>query len=495
MAHHGVYPHDIVPPKSKYYDSGRFGRMFGDLPAFSSDTPETRSSLLEIGKAGGMMDAKDKLSEGPVKLITDAPLSAKNPNNPTLTAGFTFLGQFLDHDMTFDPTSSLERQTDPEHISNFRTPSLALDNVYGSGPGGSPHLYDQVGGQGIKFLLEETGTPGKFDVPRNSQNVALIGDPRNDENLILSQLQVAFLKFHNACVDHVKAKLGLTRPDAIFAEAQRLVRWHYQWIVVHEFLKKTCGSAIVDDVLTNGRKYYKWRNEPYIPVEFSVAAYRFGHSQVRPSYRANFTGAPGGQPFFGMIFTPTPSNPADPDDLSGGCRAPRRFVDWPTFFDFGDGAVRPNKKIDTTLSTALFKLPGSVVPNPDPKANPSSLAQRNLLRHLTFSLPSGQKVAKAMGLTPLSKTDLASLKPFGFDDRTPLWFYVLREAAVAEDGERLGPVGGRIVTEVFLGLLEGDRGSYLSQEPEWQPSLPTIDPSRQGDDFTMIDMLRFAGVA
>ena len=139
--------------------------------------------------------------------------------------------------------------------------------------------------------------------------------------------------------------------------------------------------------------------------------------------------------------------------------------------------------------------PGSVVPNPDPKANPSSLAQRNLLRHLTFSLPSGQKVAKAMGLTPLSKTDLASLKPFGFDDRTPLWFYVLREAAVAEDGERLGPVGGRIVTEVFLGLLEGDRGSYLSQEPEWQPSLPTIDPSRQGDDFTMIDMLRFAGVA
>ena len=244
MAHHGVYPHDIVPPKSKYYDSGRFGRMFGELPAFSSDTPETRSSLLEIGKVGGLMDAKDKLSEGPVKLITEASLSVKNPNNPTLTAGFTFLGQFLDHDMTFDPTSSLERQADPEHISNFRTPSLALDNIYGAGPGGSPHLYDQVGGQGIKFLLEETGTAGKFDVPRNSQNVALIGDPRNDENLILSQLQVAFLKFHNACVDHVKTKLGLTRPDAVFAEAQRMVRWHYQWIIVHEFLKKTCGAAI-----------------------------------------------------------------------------------------------------------------------------------------------------------------------------------------------------------------------------------------------------------
>jgi len=496
MARHGIYPHDIVPPLSKYFDSGRFGRMFGDLPPFASDTPEIRAALLEIGKAGGVMDAKDKLSEGPIKLITDAPLSAKNPNNPALTAGFTFLGQFIDHDITSDPTSSLERQADPEQISNFRTPSLGLDNVYGAGPGGSPHLYDQSpAGQGIRFLLEETGTPGKFDVPRNSQGVALIGDPRDDENLIICQLQVAFLKFHNAVVDHVKAKFGLTRPDAVFAEAQRIVRWHYQWIVVHEFLKKTCGAAIVDDVLANGRKHYKWNNEPYIPVEFSVAAYRFGHSQIRPSYRANFTGNPGGQPFFGMIFTPTPSNPLDPDDLSGGCRAARRFVDWPTFFDFGDGQVRPNKKIDTTLSTALFKLPGSVVANPDPKTNPSSLAQRNLLRHLTFSLPSGQKVAKAMGLTPLSKGDLADLKPHGLDDRTPLWFYILREAQVAENGERLGPVGGRIVTEVFLGLLEGDRSSYLSQEPDWQPNLPTVDASKQGDDFTMVDLLTFAGVA
>ncbi len=496
MAHHGVYPHDIVPPKSKYFDSGRFGRLFGKLPPFASDTPEVRAALLEIGKAGGLMDAKDKLSEGPIKLITEAPLSAKNPNNLTLTAGFTFLGQFLDHDMTFDPTSSLERQQDPEHISNFRTPSLALDNLYGAGPGGSPHLFDQSpAGQGIKFLLEETGTPGKFDVPRNSQGVALIGDPRNDENLIISQLQVAFLSFHNKVVDHVKTKIKLSKPDEIFAEAQRLVRWHYQWIVVHEFLKKTCGEDVVADVLENGRKFYKWNNEPYIPVEFSVAAYRFGHSQVRPSYRANFTGNPGGQPFFAMIFTPTPSNPTDPDDLSGGHRAPRRFIDWPTFFDFGDGNVRPNKKIDSIISTALFKLPGSVVSNPNPTSNPSSLAQRNLLRHLTFSLPSGQRVAQAMGLPPVPKTSLADLQPFGMDDRTPLWFYVLREASALAGGDRLGPVGARIVTEVFIGLLEGDRSSYLSQDPDWQPSLKTIDPTKTSDDFKMIDLLRFAGVA
>lgn len=155
MARHGGYPHDIVPPKSRYYDSGRFGRMFASLPPFGADTPEMREALLDIGKPGGIMDAKDKLSEGPVKLLTDPALSRNNPDNPSLTAGFTFLGQFIDHDITFDPTSSLERQVDPEHIANFRTPTLALDNVYGAGPAGSPHLFDRT--TGIKFLPSRPG--------------------------------------------------------------------------------------------------------------------------------------------------------------------------------------------------------------------------------------------------------------------------------------------------------------------------------------------------
>lgn len=494
MARHGIYPRDIVPPISDYFASGRFGRLFGNLPPFSSDNPTVRHALMEIGKPGGIMDALDDLAAGPTVLITDPSKSAHNSNNMTSTAGMTFLGQFLDHDMTFDPTSSLERQVDPEHIANFRTPSLGLDNVYGAGPGGSPHLYDQsAAGRGIKFLIEETGTPGKFDLPRNSQMVALIGDPRDDENMIISQLQLAFLKFHNAVVDHVMGTTSLTEPGAIFAEAQRIVRWHYQWIIIHEFLPHTCGQAMVDDVLTNGRKHYKWRNEPYIPVEFAVAAYRFGHSQIRPSYRANFNG--GGTPFDAMIFGPPSANPADPDDLQGSTRAPRRFVDWPTFFDFGDGKVKPNKKIDTTLSTPLFALPHSVVAPPISAGNPSSLAQRNLLRHLTFSLPSGQRVAKSMKVPPLSPGDLSDLKPYGLDDRTPLWFYILREAGVTQNGERLGPVGGRIVTEVFIGLIEGDRTSYLSQDPDWEPFLPAIDTSTTGETFKMVDLLRFAGVA
>jgi hypothetical protein len=466
--------------------------MFGKLPAFSSDNPRIRKSLLEIGAIGGPMDAREDLTADPADLIVDLNLSADNNNNPHLSAGMTFLGQFIDHDITFDPTSSLERQVDPEHIANFRTPSLALDNVYGAGPGGSPHLYDRADGD--KFLLEETGTPGKFDVPRNSQMVALIGDPRDDENLIISQLQVAFLRFHNAVVDYVRSELGLSAGE-VFPEAQRIVRWHYQWIVIHEFLRKTCGDKVLRDILERGRKFYKWRNEPYIPVEFAVGAYRFGHSQVRPSYRANFTGNPGGMPFFAMIFSETPTPTNDPDDLSCSVRAPRRFIDWPTFFDFGDGNVKPGKKIDTTISTALFRLPGTVVGNPNATSNPSSLAQRNLLRHLTFSLPSGQRVAKAMKIDPLPKDKLAKLAQWGLDDNTPLWFYVLQEAESDASGERLGPVGGRIVAEVILGLIEGDRSSYLSQEPEWQPFLPTINPAHTNEGFSMVDLLRFADVA
>lgn len=498
MTRHGHMPlGGENPPRSTYYDQGKFGRLFPSLPPFAMDSPQLREALKEIGKRGGIMDPKDDLDD-PVGLIVNPAKNVENPNNPNLTAGITFLGQFLDHDMTFDPTSSLERQQDPETIANFRTPFLELDSLYGSGPNVSPHLYDQTAaGGGIKFLVETI--PGsdavsrdgklRFDLPRNSQNVALIGDPRNDENLIVSQLHLAFLKFHNAVVDHVKSKTGWTNPAEVFAEAQRLVRWHYQWIIVHEFLPATVGKKTVDKVLTKGRKFYNWRNLPFIPVEFAVAAYRFGHSQVRPSYRANFGPKPddSGQ-FIALIFDDgrhTSPNPdaSDPNDLRGGKRAARRFIDWQTFFDFGDKRVRPNKKIDTKLSSVLFDLPGI------PGAEPQSLAQRNLLRHLTFSVPSGQRVAKAMSEDLLSSEDLADLKPYQLETRTPLWFYILREADVlGKEGKHLGPVAGRIVAEVFIGLLEGDRLSYLRQDPEWKPTLSSTG------DFTMVDLLKFAGV-
>jgi hypothetical protein len=192
-----------------------------------------------------------------------------------------FQNGFCERYDVLSPSTSLERQSDPECVENFRTPSLGLDNVYGSGPGVSPYLYDQSDGQGIKLLLEALGSQGKenidkYDVPRNTQNTALIGDPRNDENLIVSQLQVIFLRFHNTLVDALRIKYPTKTPSEIFNQAQEMVRWHYQWIVIHEFLPLLCGPALIDDILNNGRKFYNWHNEPFIPVEFSVAAYRFG---------------------------------------------------------------------------------------------------------------------------------------------------------------------------------------------------------------------------
>ena len=488
---HGYAEPDIITPRSTFYEQGRFGRMFPTLAPFSADTPTIRQALMELGKPGGLMDAQD--GTDPIALIVDPAQNVHNPNNPGLTAGMTFLGQFLDHDMTFDPTSSLARRQDPESIRNFRIPALDLDSVYGGGPGVSPHLYDQGVDRGrTTFLVEEI--PGsaavslggtRSDLPRNSQNVALIGDPRNDENLIVSQLHLALLRFHNRVVADVKTSLGSTVTiEEIFVEAQRIVRWHYQWMIVHEFLPRLVGQPLVTNILTKGRQHYRWRNDPYIPVEFSVAAYRFGHSQVRPSYRANFgtSATDPAQQFFALIFDPTQPSATDPGDLRGGCRAPRRFIDWQTFFDFGDGRARPNKLIDTTLSTPLFALLGT------PTGHSPSLAQRNLIRNLTMKLPSGQAVAKAMKADRLKAADLSDLEPLELESRTPLWFYVLREAQVIGDGKRLGPVGGRIVAEVILGLIEGDADSYLVQDPEWTPTYGT------DDDFRMVDLLDAAGV-
>jgi hypothetical protein len=247
---------------------------------------------------------------------------------------------------------------------------------------------------------------------------------------------------------------------------------------------------MLDDILVNGCQFYTPRHDQaFIPVEFQIG-YRFGHSMVRPSYRANLAGDQG-QPFFGMIFDPSQEGAADPDDLRGGTRAPRRFIGWQTFFDFGDSQVKPNKIIDTKLSTPLFNLPLRAIADGSP---PTALPQRNLLRHLTWQLPSGQAIAGRINAPVLSGTDLAELEIFHplFTSSTPLWYYILKEAELMQAGLRLGPVGGRIIGEVFIGLLQTDPNSYGNLQPNWVPTLPT----RTGtpEDFRMTDFLTFAGV-
>jgi hypothetical protein len=512
-----AHPDSAAAQQRRDFDPSRpdrFSRLFGQLPSFAENGMRVQSALREMGAKNGLLDANDDLALGPAGLIANP---GNNPDNPTTTAGVTFLGQFLDHDMTFDATSRLGVPTRPERSPNSRTPSFDLDSVYGRGPIADTHLYDA--GDRVKFKIEKTTEGGFEDLPRTSTGAAIIPDPRNDEHIIIGGMQAAFLCFHNKVVDMLRAngddhrlshrddedaEDGATAVDAeafddfresarlrnLYAEARRLVTWHYQWIIVNEFLPNIVGQSLVNDVLTRGRRFYRPRGgEGSIPVEFQMV-YRFGHSIVRPSYRANLAGD-GGQPFFAFIFDPAGQGQLDPIDLRGGARAARRFVGWQTFFDFGgDQAthVRPNKMIDTKISTPLFDLPLGAIASGDP---PTSLAQRNLLRHVTWSLPSGQDVARVMGIRPLAPSQLSELAQFrvGFERNTPLWYYILKEAELA-GGTTLAGVGARIVTEVFIGLLAQDRHSYLARNPRWRPTLP----SGTRGTFRMVDLLTFAGV-
>jgi len=475
----------------------RFGRMFPTLPSFmTTDQPmfqRTVDAMVDMGHFGGLLDAKDAIGAGPVNLIADPTLSVNNPNNPTHTAGTTFFGQFLDHDITFDANSALATPTDPATSPNSRTPAFDLDSVYGGGPIATPQFYNAADRAKLRI---ESG--GRFeDVPRGTDNVAIIADPRNDENVVISGLQAAFIKFHNRVVDLVRSQNPSGTVTAIFDQARQIVLNHYQWIIVHEFLPQIIGQDRVNQILSNGRRFYTPApGQHFMPVEFQGAAYRFGHSMVRPSYRVNLAGNPDGSAFFGMIFDPNAEGQADPIDMRGGARARRRFIGWQTFFDFGVNdpgtttpSVKPNKRIDTRISTPLFRLPLRAIASGTP---PIELPVRNLLRHITWQLPSGQSVAQLAGLPVLGASNFPELRGYnvGIDAKTPLWYYVLKEAELMEQGLRLGPVGSLIVGEVFIGLLQLAPGSYLRDNPGFRPTLPARTPGT----FKMIDLLTYAQV-
>ena len=462
-----------------------FSRIFQDLPPFAPPTAQVKAALSELGRKGGLMDARDNLAAGPIELIVNPTLNVNNPNSSSHTAGVTFMGQFFDHDMTFDTTSRLGVPTNPHTAPNTRRPFFDLDSVYGDGPSGSPLLYDPA--DRATFRVENGGL--FEDVPRDANGAAIIADPRNDENLVISGLQAAFLLFHNRIVDRIRDDDPGLSSEEVFHAARQLVTLHYQWLLLHEFLPQFVGEKMVDDVRTNGGRFYPTKSTAgSIPIEFQMA-YRFGHSMVRPSYRANFTGAGGGQ-FFAMLFDGGQPPGTEPTDLRGGARGSRRFIGWQTFFEFPGFETddRPNKRIDTKLSTPLFDLPLGAIASGLP---PVSLAERNLLRHLTWNMPSGQTIAAAMGEEVLADSSFSDLKAIypPFVSSTPLWFYVLREADVREDGERLGPVGGRLVAEVFIGLLRADPNSILNQATPFVPSLGPVP-----GEFRMIDLLRIAGV-
>ncbi|MGH3031270.1 MAG: peroxidase family protein [Gaiellaceae bacterium] len=470
VTHHGeVTPRGLeVVPRSPFFE-GRFGRMFRRLPPF--EPPD--ELLQELGAPDGPMREPARRTQ----------------NNAAIPAGYTYLGQFVDHDITFDPTSSFSRRNDPDALQNFRTPRFDLDCIYLAGRRASPFLYDKR--DTAKFLLARNRARD-LDLPRNSQQVALIGDPRNDESILVSQLHVGFLAFHNAVVGHLRARRANLERHAlpgenVFDTAQRLVRWHYQWVVVNDLLPRIAGRQVVNRILKRepgGKRtveldFYRPQRAPFIPVEFAVAAYRFDHSMIRPVYDLNdvITGV--------EIFGGARAHPLT--HLGGGRRLPDGWpAKWSLFFPIGRRRPQPSRKINARLAPPLLSLPQEVAGTARPDRR--SLATRNLLRGKALGLPSGQAVATAMGETPLSNAELG-LRGARWSGGAPLWYYVLKEAEKTQSGTRLG---GRIVAEVLLGLLGHDGTSYLNAETPWRPTRP-IAP--RAGDLDMGDILRFAEVA
>jgi hypothetical protein len=435
--------------------------------------------------------------------MRDPGIDLRELNADKVHSAYTYLGQFIDHDIVFSRTSrpspditdscmlddtlltpwSLEDIR--SKVSNQRTAILELETIYGSILKPAPRdpndkrlmLLGQVGGAGVMSAADELQ-----DIPLAEQSIMsgrrdpLIGDKRNDQTIILSQLHVAFLRAHNA--------IARRKPELSFEEVRKLLTQHYHWLVIHDFLNRRIAPGSFDKVRHNPR--YTPENDFFLPLEFTVAAFRFGHSMIRSTYYLNehmpianlrdlFTLKALRKPGGGS-FTSLPRN---------------RIIDWKEFLPGGDNVAR---RFDTRMVEPLMEVldaEENVVPCE------ARLAVQDLKRGYMMSIPTGQAIASELGLEPLTENDFFDarandlqfeiLKDAGFIERTPLWFYILAEAS-REGGNKLGPVGGFLVAEVLVGLVRRINSSFLNDET-WKPTLG-ITPG----DFTLKDLFKLAGV-
>jgi hypothetical protein len=495
MERHGSESYFVV-------GEGLLGESLGGrdvvLAGAAAAAPQFRFSRL------GPKGTGKQLGEPNRKKIAEV-MTADDLGPGQIPAGFTYLGQFLDHDLTFDKSGLMEgADISPATLLQSRSPSLDLDSLYGNGPQdpGSAKFYE-ADGLHLKVGAAQGGPPGS-DLPRVTSGAstgdAIIPDPRNDENLAVAQTHAAFIRFHNRVVDTLPASVPAPQR---FREARKKVTKHYQWMVRTDYLSRICTPAIVTNVFSQGRKVFEVgaapTSIPTMPIEFSVAAFRLGHSMVRATYSWNkvFPNATLGQLF-------------DFSQLSGnlGSSIPSIWIaDFRRLFNFGqispppaalvvpDAQFNRAMRIDTKLVNPLRMLR---VPDPDPRKN---LAFRNLLRANMVKLATGQQMVtflknKGVNVTKLTNAQIrdgkngASLSTLTTTQRnalitnTPLWFYILREAELNQG--KLGGVGSRIVAETFHRAIQGSTFSIV-RDPAFRPSLGPNNTT-----FRMVDLLFFA---
>ncbi len=437
--------------------------------------------------------------------------SVEREGTLTPRVGYTYFSQFVGHDLTYDPTPLDGQYLEPQETPNYRTPYLDLDHVYGGGPKHSPHLY--CGEPGAEIFKLGATTPSGYlrDLPIENGTV-LIGDKedrRNLDNLILRQLHVLFLKFHNEAVKQLSAKpptiTGVENlgSGTIFERAGRLTRWHYQWVVRHDLLPRILHPSV-----WNQKNRTVWGpsqlKHPFaIPIEFSLAAFRFGHSMVRNAYGLNCRQKRATLPeLMARGHRPSPV----PDDF---------VIEWGRFFDGlpHSGPVASSSFIDTSIVGPLHDLSPSIIRlsnRMEHSIEPPRLPVRTLLRGARAKLPSGQEVADELVRRGVIKSEncltgsqLAqdicnrsggALRSVGLEEKTPLFYYLLKEAEVIGGGLRLGPIGSHIVATVIEGALEADPNSYLSViGHNWKLPLWRFPNGLDEQVTSMIKIIRLVG--
>ena len=430
-------------------------------------------------------------------------------------AGYTYLGQLIAHDLSFDLTKAgFGRQLAVDRLDQAASPTLDLDALYGGGPLDDDSKRFYVDDTGPLMVTGRTAAADVYpafdgcDLPRGEDGdprKARIADARNDDNLGVAQTHAALLRFHNRVADE---ETTASDPFTRFEQARDIVTRHFQWIVWFDFLPRICDPAVLADVLAGGRKAFEpglGRGvPPTMPLEFSAGVFRLGHSMVRSTYDWNrcatalsiedlfvFSGRGG--------------------DLDGHDALPStRTADFRRLYDFTE-IGRPHleppelnvaRAIDTRLTRSLRNLPPGTIGKARPaRQREMNLAFRNLMKARSIGLASGQDMAeflvkKGVALTPLTPQTI-SRDDDGMDARlayalgeaglrhTPLWVYALRESERTED-RRLTGVGARIVAETFHRAIEASWTSIFDGSG-WTPTL-----TQAGEDFSMAHLLLYA---
>lgn len=424
-----------------------------------------------------------------------------------MPAAYTYLGQFIAHDVT-----KMATVDEADGKLNWRSSALDLDSLFGPVDRRLRPVPDTRFEAGLGLGRTSGGDAGFDDLPRTDRGEAAVPDPRNDNNLAVAQFHVSMIKFHQA----VAARFAGESPGA----QRRITLQHFQAVVLFDYLRRIVDQAVYRDVFLNGRAVVHagvdlTKNAFLIPVEFAAACFRMGHSMVRSHYMmwGKDTGGALGQL---LAFT-----------FRGGSleqgRLPADWVaHWPYLLDEGPDTSMRAALIDTRLAQRFFRLPDWMFPRRRDAEIPgtANLTARTLATGRRLLIPRAQSVAEQVRQHLGGRPPLDTLEDWRLDhgatdmvrrclnagdygerlvQKTPLWFYTLREAEHFHQGKRLGPLASRIVMETLHAAIQAAPGGIIDADnrvffdPIKRNGAPRRGPCGPDDNpYTLRDLFELA---